>query len=363
MSKSKLIVGGLLCLIASMAWGAMFPVAALALQHIDPYYFSVIRYVSVSIILALILLVKEGIRSFRLEGRGGLLLLYGTMAFTVYNLLVFAGQDLLGDPGTIIASLGEALMPMIAVVLLWIGYRAKPSRTTMICLLISFVGAVFVVTNGDLGFLSRLHQQVIPLLMIIAAMIGWVVYTNGGSRFGDWSILRYSTITCLLGTLVSVVIIGAATAFGLLTFPTVETIIAIRWEMSFMVFIAGIVALLSWNAGIKALSPINGILFINFVPVTTLVIMAARGYTISLFEYIGIGLVIYALIHNNMYQRKAHAMRMARRSALAASEDRTGSSDVMITEGYKKEKKRKQSLHSGRGARRWWQRHRPTHPI
>jgi len=33
--------------------------------------------------------------------------------------------------------------------------------------------------------------------------------------------------------------------------------------------ISGVLALFSWNAGNRALTPINGILFINLVPVTT----------------------------------------------------------------------------------------------
>lgn len=62
-----MIIGALACLIASMSWGAMFPVADHALEYIDPFYFSLIRYGAVAIMLIVLLLMKEGKRAFRLE--------------------------------------------------------------------------------------------------------------------------------------------------------------------------------------------------------------------------------------------------------------------------------------------------------
>ncbi len=74
--------------------------------------------------------------------------------------------------------------------------------------------------------------------------------------------------------------------------------------MAFMVLLPGLAALLSWNLGLKLLSPPNGLLFINFVPITTFVIMAFHGYQISNYEFFGTLLIIFAIIRNNMHQRK-----------------------------------------------------------
>lgn len=71
-----------------------------------------------------------------------------------------------------------------------------------------------------------------------------------------------------------------------------------------MITLPGIVALLSWNAGLKMLTPLNGILYINFVPITTLIIMAFQGYQVSIFEICGTLLVIFAIVRNNLVQRK-----------------------------------------------------------
>lgn len=304
MNKKQVILGSALCLIASMSWGAMFPVAQIALQKIDPFYFSLIRYAVVAVILSALLWVKEGKAAFRLEGKGKALLFYGTMAFTVYNMFVFSGQHLMGDTGTITASLIEVLMPMISVLFVWVTAKTKPPGYTIVSMVLCLAGAVLVITNGKLAFFAEASKSLLPLLLIVLGVTGWVLYSMGGSRFKAWSVLRYSTLTCLLGSMVSLVIVFFATLLGLLPAPSLPTLGAIKWEMAFMILLPGIAALLSWNAGLKILSPLNGILYINFVPITTLMIMAIQGYHVSMFEIYGTLLVIFAIVRNNLAQRK-----------------------------------------------------------
>ncbi|WIY61537.1 DMT family transporter [Bacillus arachidis] len=304
MRKGQMMIGALACLIASMSWGAMFPVADHALEYIDPFYFSFIRYGAVTIALVLLLLMKEGKKAFRLEGKGKLLIFFGTMAFTVYNVLVFLGQMLMGKPGVMVASIMEALMPMISICILW-GYKhIKPKKYMMTGMIIAFIGAVFVITKGDMSFFLTLKDNLFSLAFIFIGVVGWVVYTMGGQSFSDWSTLRYSTLTCLFGTAVTGVITMIITMLGYVLVPSMETISIVKYDLLFMMTLPGIVALLTWNYGVKILSSINGILFINFVPITTLVIMMIQGYKITIFDIVGTLLVITALIRNNVCQRK-----------------------------------------------------------
>ncbi len=102
---------------------------------------------------------------------------------------------------------------------------------------------------------------------------------------------------------------------GYLELPTVETLSAIRWEMGYMIVISGVLALFSWNAGNRALTPINGILFINVVPVTTFLISILSGYSMSQLELIGAGITIGALVSNNLHQRNLLRNKSAASSA------------------------------------------------
>lgn len=301
--KNNIFLGAFLCFIASVSWGAMFPIAHHAFTYIDPFYFTIFRYGTVSIILVVLLLWKEGPKAFRMEGKGTLLWFFGTMAFTVYNLLIFWGEDLLGEPGVMVASIMESLMPMISIIIIWLFYRRRPYSFTLVCVVISFVGAILVITKGQIGSFLSATNNIIPSLLILIAVIGWVVYTMGGDKFRGWSVLRYSTLSCLLGTISATVIVGIATMVGYVSVPTIATIQTVSPHLLFMIIFPGVIALVGWNVGVSILSPLNALLFINFVPVTTLVISSAQGNHITSFEIIGVGFIILSLVANNIFVR------------------------------------------------------------
>ncbi|MCM3740897.1 DMT family transporter [Oceanobacillus luteolus] len=301
--KNSVWFGAILCFIAAASWGAMFPVAHSAFKHIDPFYFTIIRYVSVTVILVAILFWKEGKQAFRFEGKGKQLWFYGTMAFTVYNLLIFWGEDLLGEPGIMVASVMEALMPMISIVIASILYKRFPQPITLIFVIIAFVGAILVITKGNIQSFLGATTDMIPSLLILIAVIGWVVYTMGGPQFAGWSALRYSTLTCLLGTLTAVIIVAALTIIGFISVPSIETVIVTAPHSLFMIIFPGVIALLGWNVGVNILSPLNALLFINFVPITTLTISIIQGSSITIFDYLGTIFIIVSLVGNNIYLR------------------------------------------------------------
>ena len=54
MNKKNIFLGILLCVISTLAFGGQWPVAESALKVIDPFYFTLIRYVAVAIVLSII---------------------------------------------------------------------------------------------------------------------------------------------------------------------------------------------------------------------------------------------------------------------------------------------------------------------
>lgn len=318
--KNNIFLGAFLCFIASVSWGAMFPVAHHAFTYIDPFYFTLFRYGAVTIILVVLLLWKEGFKAFRMEGKGKLLWFFGTMAFTVYNLLIFWGQDLLGEPGVMVASIMESLMPMISIIIVWFFYRHRPYSFTLLCVIVSFVGAILVITKGDIGSFLSATNNIIPSLLILIAVIGWVIYTMGGDKFRGWSVLRYSTLSCLLGTISAAVIVAIATIVGYVSIPTFDTIQTVSPHLLFMIIFPGVIALVGWNVGVSILTPLNALLFINFVPVTTLVISSVQGTHITIFEIIGVTLIILSLLSNNIFVRLVQKKETRQRSKQSLQE-------------------------------------------
>src|SRR5690625_4877628 len=270
--KNKILYGAFLCFIACVSWGAMFPVANSAFKHINPFYFTIYRYGTAAIILVLLLLWREGKSAFRLEGKAFPLWFFGTMGFTIYNIGIFWGQNLLGEPGIMIASIMESVMPMISIIIVWFLYRNKPHVFTFGCVIIAFIGATLVITKGDFASFFLATNALIPTLITFIAVVGWVIYTMGGESFAGWSALRYSTLSCVLGTGTALIIVLIASWTGYVSFPTWEITKAVTPHITFMVIFPGIIALIGWNYGVSIIKPLNGLLFLNFVPVTTLTI-------------------------------------------------------------------------------------------
>ncbi len=298
--NKKYLTGALMCLTAVVFWGGMFPVMNAALKVIDPFYFTLLRYGSVAILLAILLFFIEGKKAFKTDGHLLSLWLLGTSAFAGFSFLVFWGQALAGNAGSVIASVTMAVQPLLAVLVAWVWKRNKPTAVAFFCMLVALVGVVLVVTQGNLAILVSAG---FPALVILLGALCWVIYSTGVASFPDWSILRYSAITTILGMVSVIALLTIATLAGWLTFPTLAQISHIQWELAYMIIPAGIVALFAWNLGNRQITTLNGILFMNLVPITAFVVNAFLGYRFGSFEIVGALLVIAALIANNLYNR------------------------------------------------------------
>ena len=110
---------------------------------------------------------------------------------------------------------------------------------------------------------------------------------------------------------------------GHVSTPSAHDVQSVGWQLAYIVGIASVLGVLSWNAGNKLLGVVNGVLFINFVPVTVFAIRIAQGHHFQPIEFVGAALVIGALIANNVVVRRAaapaqHVAKGAERFALRA---------------------------------------------
>lgn len=158
--------------------------------------------------------------------------------------------------------------------------------------------------KGNIHLLFGAASHLSTNILMLCGVTCWVIYTNGGARFQSWSPLRYTTLTCLFGSISLIVIVTLFTYTNVITVPSLRTIMNVRFELLYMSIIAGVIAVFCWNAGNRYISSINGILFMNLVPVLALIGSIFRGYTVVKIEVAGASLTIIALLCNNVWQRK-----------------------------------------------------------
>jgi len=301
MNRKRVMVAAILLLVATMSWGGMFPVAKNVLSVMDAYYMTLLRYGFAALLFVAILLVSEGKQALSFEGRTWTLLALGTLGFAGFNLLAFnALVHSKPEHGAVVM----ALMPLITVLLSWLLKGERPQTFTFAMIALAFFGVFMVITRGHPSIAFGGGAAYWDLLFLLGALC-WVAYTMGAQLFPTWSPLRYTTLSCVLGTLSIAVITLGLTMSGSIQAPSLGDLAQVPLSLVYLVIMGGLIAVLSWNTGIRTLGAINGVLFINFVPVTAFTVGIFAGHAISSAELLGALCVIVALVANNLYLRKA----------------------------------------------------------
>lgn len=305
MQTNKYLKGILCCLVATVSWGVMFPVMTDALRFIDPFTFTALRYSIAVVAFSALLLLREGSSVFSLRGeRWGLVWLFGSAGFAGFGFLVFLGQQMIGSSGALTASIMMATMPMLGLLVIWGLRKTRPPLFSFGFILLSFCGVVLVITSGDLNALLDEPSNYFSNVPLILGALCWVLYTVGATYFPQWSPCRYTTLTTLLG-LATVFAVDIVLVFlGVIPQPTVIVALNVAPHLIYMALIAGFVGVLCWNIGNKILTPLNGVLFMDVVPITAFVLSAIIAVEPNDIQVFGACITAVALLMNNLYQRR-----------------------------------------------------------
>lgn len=306
MKSNEYIKGVIYCFIATVSWGVMFPVMTSALRLMDPFTFTAIRYTIAGLVFSALLLVREGKKGFSLKGaRWGLTWLFGSAGFAGFGFLVFLGQKLAGPEGALTASIMMSTMPMLGLIVVWALKKSRPPLFSLAFILMSFLGVVLVITKGEIQAVLNMPSNYAANIPLIFGALCWVVYTVGASYFPDWSPYKYTAITTILGltTIYSIdALLMAAHVIPIINF---KAAIAVTPHLIYMALVAGFVGVLCWNLGNKIITPLNGVLFMDVVPVTAFLISTLTGVVPERIQVIGACITATALLLNNFFQRLA----------------------------------------------------------
>jgi drug/metabolite transporter (DMT)-like permease len=304
-SSRPIIMGSAMLMVATASWGAMFPVAQSALAAVDAFHLTLFRYGFGALIFAGILVAAEGWRALRAQGRLPELTLFGTLGYAGFSLLVFNGLPLTTSEH---ASVIVTLMPLMTALALWIFRGQRPQPATFAAIGLAIVGVVLVVSKGHLSHLFSSGGGVGDGMVFMGAL-SWMLYTFGASRFAGWSPLRYATMTCLPGAVMIALLTVIASLLGYVSMPSLPTFAGVWPELGFILVFCSVIAVFTWNAGIRALGATNGVLFINLVPVTAFAIGMAQGHTFTWAEIAGSLLTLAAVAVNSLWSRSPDQSR------------------------------------------------------
>ncbi|WP_328848993.1 DMT family transporter [Micromonospora zamorensis] len=298
-------------LLAVLAWGVMFPVLASALTRVDPLNLTTARYLLAAVILVAVLLLREGAGALRSGGRAAEVVVLGVVGFAGFNLLTSLALEHAAPQQV---ALFVATTPVITQLVRWARDGVRPKPFLLGLSLVALLGVGLVITRGSL---TGLGQFGLGGLMMIGAVLGWGIYTHGASRFGEWSPLRFTTLTALAGTAAMLAASIGADAVGWQHAPAAADLVAVTPQLAYAVILGAVVAVLAWNTGVQRLGAANAALFMNLVPVTTFAVQIARGYRPEPVELVGAAITIAALVAANLATRpRTRASALPRTTAV-----------------------------------------------
>jgi drug/metabolite transporter (DMT)-like permease len=288
-------------LVAALAFGTMFPVAASALHHLDAFHLTAIRYGVATLAFLALLWAVEGRAALKPGRRGLELWALGSAGFAGFNLLAYLG---LGRSTPQHAAVFVALMPILTVAGNAIITRTPPRPAIVGFALVALAGAALVVSGGDPATLVAGGLGLGDLLFFLG-VASFVVYTLGARRFPGFSPLRYTALSAAGGTATILAATEIVTLAGAERTPTLADVGADWWQVAYVIVIGAVLAVLAFNEGVRRLGAPNAALLGNQITVVTLIIAVVQGSRPPTLVYAGMAVTVAALAGANLSGRRA----------------------------------------------------------
>ena len=272
----------LLTATAAIFWGANFNLAKPVVAEMGPYIAGASRYIlAAAVMLMIVQFRRERIpaRHFKTYLTLGIIGVFG------FNLFFFLGMQ---TTSAVNGALIMALNPLFTAIIAYFVLNDKPNNRQMLAFPIGIIGVAIVV----LGAGAELRVSTGDIFIFIANL-NWALYN------------------VLVRKLMPKDVSGIASTAGIMTVGAIAlTLAAIIHGDAFvmpsmhagtalliMSICGGVLSYLFWNAGIAKLGPAKTAIFINLVPVTTIVIATFEGLPPNLAQMMGAVIVIGAVTY------------------------------------------------------------------
>lgn len=276
----NLIKTYLMATLAAILWGANFNLAKPVLAEMSPYLAGASRYVIAAVVMILIARLKHATIPLR-EWKAYLTL--GIVGVFGFNLFFFLGMQ---HSSAINGALIMALNPLLTAILGYFILGDRPSRRQWMAFPIGIAGVAIVVLGGGAQWTIATGD-----LYILIASLNWALYN------------------VLVKKMMPKQVSGIASTAGIMTVGALALSVVAVWQGSTLSMLSphaglalmtmalggGVLAYLFWNASIKHLGPAKAAIFMNLIPVTTMVIAAVEQVPPTHAQLFGAVLVISAV--------------------------------------------------------------------
>ncbi|MEI7637291.1 MAG: DMT family transporter [Syntrophus sp. (in: bacteria)] len=270
--------------LTAVLWGGTFVAGRIVAQEVEPAAGSFLRFAVASLLLLIMTWQTEGCLPIPHRKQVIPLLLLGLTGVAAYNIFFFLGLKIIpASRASLIVATNPVFIALGSALLFKDRLTSKRIAGIALCL----TGAVVVISRGDIMALLS-HGIGQGETFILGCIVSWVSYSLiGRGVLKEISPLVAVTYACLIGTFILAVpavleeMITAVPGYSLTSWLAIL----------FLGVLGTVVGFIWYYEGIKALGPTRAAVFINFVPVSGVIL----GWLI-LDETINLSLVLGALL-------------------------------------------------------------------
>ncbi|PMB01630.1 hypothetical protein CEN49_27245 [Fischerella thermalis CCMEE 5273] len=269
-------------ILVALFWAGLYPIGYITVGMMHPIIVAFYRFLLTALCLVPLLLLRER-GSWKIKKREWVpLLLLGLTGIFSYNSFFFIG---LQSAGAVKSAVIIASIPMVTSVLARLIYKDLFTPRKIIGILLSFSGVILVVTEGKL---LRIFHPTSGDFWLFSAVLVFSVYTLLGKKFMvKMTPLKTTTYATLFGTIMFIPVVLW------LGIPVVVEATFMQWSaLLYMAFFATVIAFVWWNQGVTELGPGVTSIFLNLVPVFTLLLSLLFGEEIHWTHVTGTILVV-----------------------------------------------------------------------
>lgn len=251
-------------LLTAIFWGGTFVAGRSLAQHVGPFSAAFFRFAIASVLLVFITWKVEGKLALLKKGQLLPVFLLGLTGVFFYNVFFFKGLKLIeaGRAAIIIAN-----NPILIALLSAAIFKEKLNAIKITGIIISVIGAILAISKGDLRVIlqGNLGWGEFYIFLCVAS---WVVFSLlGKAVMSGLSPLASVTYSSLTGTLL---LFTPAYSEGLAN--CVHYSISDWWNIFYLGFFGTVLGFVWFYEGIKKIGPTKAGLFINFVPISAILL-------------------------------------------------------------------------------------------
>jgi drug/metabolite transporter (DMT)-like permease len=260
----KINIDKYLMIMATIFWAGAFIAGKFSVGEFPVFSLTFFRFLFATILIFAIMIKKE--KDWKISKKDlPIFIALGIVGMVGYHTFFFSALKYTTATNS---SLINATNPIITTILAIIFLKEKIKTKNIVSILVSFFGVILIITNGDFSVLLNFKLNFGDLLMIIAA-ICWASYAiiskKASYNYSPIKITSYAFLVCVV-VLIPFVIMEKPWVY----IPNTTTV---GWiSVIYMSVFASVGGYLIQQISIKKIGPSKTSLYINLVPVFSMIL-------------------------------------------------------------------------------------------